>query len=117
MKEIKMKRKKETRASVAGKRDHGYTVTTVQEFLGLTDEDMALIELKIDLIKLLKKTRVAKGLTQLALARSVGSSQSRIAKMEGGSADVSLDLLCKALFALGASTGDLAKAISTRNAA
>ena len=42
----------------------------------------------------------------------VHSSQSRVAKMEGGDPSVSLDLLIRSLLALGASARDLARAIS-----
>lgn len=45
------------------------------------------------------------------LAKTVRSSQSRIAKMEAGDASVSLDLLVKSLLALGASHKDLAQMI------
>ena len=52
-------------------------------------------------------------MTQLTLARAVGSSQSRIAKMEAGDPTVSIDLLIKALLALGASIRELGKIIAT----
>ena len=35
----------------------GYRITTTQEFLGLSDEEMTLIELKLFLVEKLKKTR------------------------------------------------------------
>ena len=40
-------------------------------------------------------------MSQQALARMIASSQSRIAKLESGGSDVSLDLICRALFAMG----------------
>ena len=46
------------------------------------------------------------------LAGLVQSSQSRVAKMEGGDPSVSLDLLIRSLLALGASARDIARAIS-----
>src|SRR3954468_22399112 len=95
----------------------GFRVGTVQEFLGLSDEEMALIELKVRLVMMLRPAREAAGLSQAELARRIGSSQSRIAKMESASPDVSLDLLCKALFALGVSHRDLGKGIATPKAA
>ena len=42
------------------------------------------------------------------------SSQSRVAKMEGGDPTVSLDLLVKTLLVLGASDRDLANVIAAR---
>ena len=46
------------------------------------------------------------------LAKLLHSSQSRVAKMEGGDPSVSIDLLVRSLLALGASSRDLARAIS-----
>jgi DNA-binding XRE family transcriptional regulator len=95
----------------------GYRITDTQEFLGLSAEEMALIDLKIALIEKLKDTRRVKGVTQRQLAGLIGSSQSRVAMLEQGWPDVSLDLICRALFALGVSRGALGKAISSSAAA
>jgi DNA-binding XRE family transcriptional regulator len=95
----------------------GYRVTSTQEFLGLSNEEMALIDLKISLIEKLKKTRLAKKVTQQQLARLLGSSQSRVAMLERGRPDVSLDLICRALFALGLDRRELGKAITSKKAA
>lgn len=95
----------------------GYRVTNTQEFLGLSDEEIALIDLKISLIEKLKNARRLKGVTQQRLARLIGSSQSRVAMLERGRPDVSLDLICRALFALGVSRSALGRAISSGRAA
>jgi DNA-binding XRE family transcriptional regulator len=95
----------------------GYRVTTTQEFLRLSDEEMALIDLKISLIEKLKRVRKSKRVTQQELARMIGSSQPRIAALERGSPDVSLDLICRALFALGMTNSQIGKAISAKRAA
>lgn len=95
----------------------GFKVGTVQEFLGLSDEDIALIELKVRLIRMLQGIRKSSRITQTELAKLIGSSQSRVAKMEAASIDVSLDLICKALFALGTSRTELARAIIGKRAA
>lgn len=95
----------------------GFKVGSVQEFLRLSDEEMAIIELKVRMVEMLRVARRAKGLTQHGLARLLGSSQSRVAKMEAGGADVTLDLICKALFALGVSREALGKAIASPRAA
>jgi DNA-binding XRE family transcriptional regulator len=88
-----------------------------QEFLGLSDEEAALIDLKILLIEELKTTRLLKGITQQQLAKLIGSSQSRVAMLEHGRPDVSLDLICRALFAMGIDRRELGKTISPRRAA
>jgi DNA-binding XRE family transcriptional regulator len=95
----------------------GYRVTDAQDFLGLTDEEMALIDLKISLIEKLKQTRARRRVTQQQLARLIHSSQSRVAMMERGRSDASLDLICRALFALGVSRGELGKAITSSKSA
>jgi transcriptional regulator with XRE-family HTH domain len=50
-------------------------------------------------------------LSQTDVAKRLHSSQSRVAKMEGGDPSVSIDLLIRSLLALGASSRDLARAI------
>jgi len=97
----------------------GWKFGDVQDFLELSDEEMAFIEMKLALGKSLKERRQRKRLSQAALARLINSSQSRVAKMETGDASVSIDLLIKSLLALGASRKELAKSIeqSKRRAA
>jgi DNA-binding XRE family transcriptional regulator len=91
----------------------GYIVTDTKEYLGLSDEEMALIDLKIQLMNKLRVIRKKAGVTQKELAKIMQTSQSRIAMLEGGSSDVSLDLVCKALFALGISKKQIAKVIAS----
>ena len=90
----------------------GWRFGTAQEFLGLSNEESAYVELRLRLADSLKSRRQKRKLSQTELARLVHSSQSRVAKMEGGDPSVSLDLLIRSLFALGASTRDLGRAIS-----
>ena len=95
----------------------GYRVTDTQEFLGLSDDEITLIDLKISLIEKLREVRKRKMLTQKQLAVLLQSSQSRIAMLERGAADVSLDLICRALIALGVPRREIGKAISAQRAA
>lgn len=53
----------------------------------------------------------AHGLSQLALAKRLKSSQSRVAKMEAADRTVSIDLLVRGLVVLGARPRDLANAL------
>jgi predicted transcriptional regulator len=78
----------------------GGRITTAQEFLGLTNEDMAVIETRLALAKAIREQREEAGLTQTALAKSLGSSQARVAKMEGGDPQASLDSMVRALAAV-----------------
>lgn len=91
----------------------GWRIGGVQEFLGLSDQEAAYVELRARLSDSLRERRKKKNLTQTALARRIRSSQSRVAKMESGDPTVSLDLLIRSLLALGASSRDLARAISS----
>jgi hypothetical protein len=90
----------------------GWQVGTADEFLGLTSEEAAYVELKLVLSDYLKQRRQQRKLTQGELGKLLRSSQSRVAKMEAGDPAVSLDLLVRSLLALGASRGDLARMIA-----
>ncbi len=92
----------------------GWKVGTVEEFLELTPEESAYIELKLKLADGLAQRRQEQDLTQIQLAKRINSSQSRVAKMEAGDPSVSLDLLVKSLLALGSSPTDLAQLISEK---
>ena len=91
----------------------GWKVGTVEEFLGLSPEESAYIELKLKLSESLKRYREEKNLTQSQLAQIVGSSQSRVAKMEVGDPSVSVDLLIRSLFALGVSKREMGRIIAS----
>lgn len=81
----------------------GWKVGSAKEFLGLTDEEATMIELKLELANALKQERARRKMTQTELGSRLGSSQSRVARMEAGDPSVSLDLLVRSLFKLGAS--------------
>lgn len=70
-----------------------------------------MVELREALAAALRRSRLEQGLTQAELARRLGTSQSRVAKMEAAEAGVTLDLLVKGLASLGASKLEIAKAI------
>ncbi len=89
----------------------GFKVGNVQEFLDLSPEEAKYIELKIALGKELQVYRKARRFTQTEFARKIKSSQSRVAKMESGDPSVSLDLMVRSLFALGASRKHLAEIV------
>jgi hypothetical protein len=89
----------------------GWKVGTVTEFLDLTPEEAALIEIKLALSKSLRERR-EKRMTQVELAERMHSSQPRIAKAEGGDRSVSLDLLMRAMLATGATPREIGTAIA-----
>ncbi|MFN0112182.1 MAG: helix-turn-helix transcriptional regulator [Blastocatellia bacterium] len=89
----------------------GWRVGSTADFLELSPEESALIEMRLALSASLKARRLEQGLSQSDLAEQLASSQSRIAKMEAGDASVSLDLLIRALLATGAAPREIARAI------
>ena len=90
----------------------GWRIGSAKEFLGLSEQEAAYIELKLTLGENLKKRRLQKKLTQVELAKLLKSNQSRVAKMESGDPSVSIDLLVKSLLALGTTKKDIAGIIS-----
>lgn len=80
--------------------------------MGLSEDEASYIELKLKLAGSLRRKRRERGLGQVDLAKLIQSSQSRVAKMEGGDASVSIDLIIRSLLALGSSHPELGKIIS-----
>ena len=102
-----MDRKKKRRLEAAG-----WSVGSTQDFLGLSEEEAAYVEMRLSLARLLSKRRESLGYTQVRVASLLGSSQSRVAKMEAGDPSVSIDLMIRSLLKLGASRRDVGKAIA-----
>jgi predicted XRE-type DNA-binding protein len=88
----------------------GFRIGDAEEFLGLTQEERRLVELRLAVSRTVRRLRQKRRLTQHQLATRLGSSQSRVAKLEAGAGDVSLDLLFRSLFAVGGKLRDLAGA-------
>jgi ribosome-binding protein aMBF1 (putative translation factor) len=105
-----MKKNKKMKLEAAG-----WRVGSAAEFLDLTKEEASLIEMKIGLADSIRKRRQARKLTQTQLAKRLGSSQSRVAKMEIADPSVSMDLLVRGLLELGATRSQVAKAIAKRS--
>ena len=89
--------------------DAGWRNGSAYDFLNLKESEVAYVEFKIRLSKILKENRVKHHVTQTQLAKMLQSSQSRVAKMEAGDPSVSLDLLVRSLFSLSASPGSILK--------
>ena len=90
----------------------GWRVGSAEDFLGLSEEEQALVEIKLALANAVKTQREKHRLSQSALATRMRSSQSRVAKIEAGDPSVSLDLLVRAVLAAGATKKELAKALT-----
>lgn len=89
----------------------GWTVGSVEDLFGLSDLQLAYVDMTIYLAEEIKQIRKSRGLTQTALANMMGSSQSRIAKLERADSSVSFDLMIRALIKLDVSPQHLAMMI------
>lgn len=107
-----MKKAKRERLTKAG-----WKVGSAKEFLGLSDAESAVIEVRVTLARALRQQRLLRGLSQAAVATELGSSQSRVAKMEAADPSVSVDLLLRSLFVLGSTPAKVGKAIASAHAA
>ena len=85
----------------------GWRLGDAADFLGLTQEERRLVELRLAVSRKVRQLREKNGITQQDLAGKLKSSQSRVAKIEAAAADVSLDLSIRALFAVGGNLTDL----------
>ena len=103
-----MKKTKRDRLAAAG-----WKVGSLKEFLGLSEQEEAFIEMKLALAEHLRRQRARRNLTQAQLARLLRSSQSRVAKIEASDPSVSLDLLVRSLLALGLSRREIARIIGS----
>lgn len=92
----------------------GWRAGSAKDFLDLSEEEAALVEIKLSLIDAVKYSRIKRKLSQTELAQKMKSSQSRVAKIEAGDSSVSLDLIVKALLASGATRRDVQSVIASK---
>ena len=88
----------------------GWKEGTVQDLLGLTDEETAIVEMRVRLAERVRERRRSQRITQKDLARRMRSTQPRVARLE--QADASIEMLMRALFALGADRKEIAKLLA-----
>jgi len=94
----------------------GWKVGSAAEFLELSDAEEVLVNMKLALANSVKSLRQKKKITQLDLAKRIGSSQSRVAKMEVADHSVSMELLVRSLVSLGASRTQIGRIVGARAA-
>jgi predicted XRE-type DNA-binding protein len=85
----------------------GWVVGDADDFLELTVEERQLVELRVAVSRAVRALRERQNLTQTQVAKKLKTSQPRVAKIESGASDVSLDLMFRGLFALGGTLKDL----------
>jgi len=56
----------------------GWKVGSIDELLGLSAEESAIIEMRLSLASGIKQRRMLLGITEAQLAKRLGSSQSRV---------------------------------------
>ena len=90
----------------------GFKVGSAAEFLTLSQVERAVISLRLSLAGEVRRRRIKLNCSQEDLARRIGSSQSRVAKIEAAEPNVSLDLLIRTLLATGARPRDVARVVA-----
>ena len=90
----------------------GWNVGSAASFVELRDDEVTLLETGQSFGRRIKKLRASDGLTQTALEKTMRSSQSRVEKIESGHPGVALELMVRALLALGADPGEVGACIS-----
>ncbi len=80
----------------------GYTVVDdAADWLELTDVERRIVDVRVKLGLEIRRRRTEAGLSQAQLADKIGSSQSRVAKVEGTAPGVAIDLMMRIFFATG----------------
>ena len=90
----------------------GWEIGDTVDFLGLTPEEIAIVEIRLALSRSLKERRKAL-MTQTELAKIISSSQPRVAMAENGDSSVSIELLIRAMLATGASPQEIGQIIAS----
>jgi DNA-binding XRE family transcriptional regulator len=104
-----MKPEKKRRLEAAG-----WRVGDARDFLQLTAGEAEFVEIKLALARRLRELREKHNWTQAEFAKHVGSSQSRVAKMEAADPTVTVDLLLRSLLAAGANRKEVARVVAAR---
>lgn len=90
----------------------GWKTGDAADFLGLSSEESAYLEIRLALAQALVRERKRLRVTQAQLAKRIHSSQSRVAKMETGDASVSIDLQVRTLLSMGISQNQVGRALA-----
>jgi transcriptional regulator with XRE-family HTH domain len=85
----------------------GYVIGDADDFLGLTEEESRLVDVRLAVSRAVRDARIARNLTQAQAARILNTSQPNVSRIEGAAGDVSLDLMYRSLFRLGGAAADV----------
>ena len=89
----------------------GYVDLTVAEFFGIAPARMELIDTQIVLQIYADERRQKLGWTRARLAKEMGASEARVARIEQGGSGLPIEFLLRAAFALGAKMEDIGSAL------
>jgi transcriptional regulator with XRE-family HTH domain len=92
----------------------GWRIGSAADFLQLSREESAIVDVRLSLSNALRDRRRGLKLSQANFAKRLGSSQSRVAKMEASDPTVSLDLIIKSLLTSGMSINGLASVLTKK---
>jgi len=90
----------------------GWKIGDASDFVDLTPEESAIVEMRLALSRSLKERRKIR-MTQSELAIRISSSQPRVAMAENGGSSVSIELLIRAMLATGASPQEIGHIIAS----
>ena len=79
----------------------GWKFGDAADFLGMDEAERQELDLRVSLIRAIRTLREKLGLTQKDLAIRLKTSQPRVAKIERGAGDVSLDQIFRAYLVMG----------------
>ena len=91
----------------------GFKVGEVADFLDLSPEETAIIEIKLALTQAVRHRSISQKPTQFTIAKRIHSSASRVKKLEAGDPSIPVDMLIRALLATGATREEVGKIISS----
>jgi ribosome-binding protein aMBF1 (putative translation factor) len=90
----------------------GWVECSVAEFLGLSEAEEQLIEIKINLAQAVREAREKAGMTQAELAERLETKQPAIARLESAEGkSATIDKMLLALLEIGVARKDVAKII------
>jgi predicted XRE-type DNA-binding protein len=89
----------------------GYQVVDSSEWLGLTEQEQAIVKMRVSFALEIERVRKSKKISQQALAERIGTKQPGVARMLNNPASATIDSLINTLLALGTSPRRIAALI------
>ena len=89
----------------------GYNMTNAAEWLGLSPQEDAIVNMRVNFAMEIERICKEQGITQKALAEKIGTRQSGVARMLNNPSKVTLDHLIRTLLALGTPSKRIASLI------